>query len=62
MTSVCMGGEGLSGFEGHCVTMDMLLSSLGLSFLIWKQETQSPSGPSILDKELVKIRDTDVQC
>lgn len=38
-----------------------LLPSEGLSFLIWKQK-QSPSSSSILDKVVVRIRDTEAQC
>ena len=43
------------------MTMATLLPSLGLSFLNWKQK-QSPSGRSILDKVVIRIRDTDSQC
>lgn len=35
IVSACMSGKDL---KGSCMTMDKLLSSLGLSFLIWKQK------------------------
>lgn len=43
------------GFEGHCMTLvDKLLSSLGLTFLIWKRKW-SLSTPHLLYRVVVRI-------